>query len=151
MTGLIGNLDVHRNRQHGQLAQVLHQRGRFVGGMHRGRRAHQQQPAVQRMAHVQHGLGDVHLVVVQMARQAFKVAQHLKAGDAQATGAHRSHCGLHAVGVAHDVFGCQHKLREAGVFHGLELGLERPCQRDGVHPEVVNVSAVVAHDFAACF
>jgi hypothetical protein len=79
------------------------------------------------MAHVQHGLGNVHLVVVQVAREAFKVAQHLKAGDAQAAGAHRRHRGLHAVGVAHDVFGRQHDLREAGGAHGLELGLQRPA------------------------
>ncbi len=52
---------------------------------------------------------------------------------------------LHAVRVADDVLGRQHDLREAGLAHGLELGLQRPCKRDGVHPEVVNVSAVVAH------
>jgi hypothetical protein len=36
--------------------------------------------------------------------------------------------------------------------HGLELGLKRPGQRDGVHPEIVNVAfAVVAHDRAVLF
>ena len=42
-------------------------------------------------AHLQHLLGDVELVLVQGAGQAFEVAHHLQAGHAQAAGAHQAH------------------------------------------------------------
>jgi hypothetical protein len=113
--------------------------------MDRGGRADQQDLRAQRRAHLQHGLGDVDLVVVQVAREALEVAQHLKAGHAQAAGAHRLHGGLQPVRVADDVARRQHDLAEAGRAHRLELGLQRTGQRDGVHPEIVDVALQGVH------
>ena len=55
------------------------------------------------MAHLEHRLGDVHLVGVQVAREPLEVAQHLEAGDPQAARAHRLDRGRLAAGVADDV------------------------------------------------
>ena len=43
----------------------------------------------------------------------------------------------------------QHDLREAGVAHGAQLGLERPRERDRVHAEVVEFTALagMAHRY----
>ena len=80
-----------------------------------------------------------------MAGQALEVAQHLKAGDPQAACAHRRNGGLHAVGVAHQIFGGQHDLGKTSFAHGLEFGLQGAGQRNGVHSEVAYVSAVWVH------
>ena len=47
-----------------------------------------------------------------------------------------------AAGVSDDVARREHDLREARVAHRAELSLQRPGQRDRVHPEVVEVHAI---------
>ena len=79
--GFVGDLDVHRNRQHRQLAQVAHQRGVVTCGMHRRRRTDQQQVAAERMAHLQHRFGDVDLVIVKVPREPLEISQYLKTRD----------------------------------------------------------------------
>src|SRR5258708_37808594 len=44
-----------------------------------------------------------------------------------------------APGMADDVLRGEHDLREARLAHRAQLGLQRPRQRDGVHPEVIKV------------
>jgi hypothetical protein len=41
--------------------------------------------------------------------------------------------------MAGEVVGVQHHLGEAGGAHRVELGLERPRQRDRVHAEVIEI------------
>ena len=65
------------------------------------------------MAHLEHRLGDVDLVGVQVARQALEVAQHLEAGDAQAARAHGLDRRRRAAGMAGEVAGVEHHLGEA--------------------------------------
>jgi hypothetical protein len=77
------------------------------------------------MRHLQHRLGDVDLVGMQVARQALEVAQHLEAGDAQAAGPDHPRRRLHAARVADQVVGLEHHLAEAGLAHRPELGLQR--------------------------
>jgi hypothetical protein len=110
----------------------------------RGGRAGQQHRAAQRGAHLQHGLGDVDLVVVQVARQALEVAQHLEAGDAQAAG--RTACTA-----ASSPSGWPTMSRADSITWRSrprawpQLGLQRPGQRDGVHAEVVDVAGRGVH------
>jgi hypothetical protein len=80
---------------------------------------------------------------MQVAREAFEVPQHLEAGDAQAARAHRFDRGRLAVRMPDEIGGVQHDLREPGALDRPQLGLQRPRERDGVHPEVVEV-----HGFA---
>ncbi|OQB98413.1 MAG: hypothetical protein BWX79_03317 [Alphaproteobacteria bacterium ADurb.Bin100] len=124
----IGHLDAQRDRQHRQLAQVFGNGVQILRGVDRGRRADQQDLRAQCGAHLQHGLGDVDLVVVQVAGEALEVAQHLKAGHAQAAGAHRLYGGVQPVRVADDVARRQHDLAEAGRAHLPEFGLQRAGQ-----------------------
>ena len=78
------------------------------------------------MAHLQHRFSHVDLVRVQVARQAFEIAQHLESGHAQAACAHRGDRGAFALGMADDVGGVQHDLRESRRLHRTQLRLERP-------------------------
>ena len=72
-----------------------------------------------------------------MAVQPLEIAQHLEAGDAQPAGVHRRDRGRLATGMADEVLGGEHDLREARLAHRAQLGLQRPRQRDGVHAEVI--------------
>ena len=81
---------------------------------------------------------DIAKSMLQMAAQALEVTQHLEAGATQSAGLDLGHRCFHAVGMADDVVGLQHHLGEAGVHHGLELGLQRPGQGDGVHAEALD-------------
>ena len=75
------------------------------------------------MAHLQHGLGDVDLVVVKVTRESLEVTQHLKTGDAQATGLDGRNGGFQPLRMAHQVARREHDLRETGFPHRLEFGL----------------------------
>jgi len=98
------------------------------------------------MAHLQHRFGDVDLVFVQVTGQTFKVAQHLETGHTQATVLDFLHRSLPAVGVLNQIPSQQHHLRKPGAANRIQLALERACQRDGVHPEIVNIAFKLAHD-----
>src|SRR4051812_18424245 len=76
---------------------------------------------------------------MQVAGQAFEVAQHLEAGDAQPARAHGGDRGRFARRMADDVGRVQHDLREAGLADRAQLRLERARRRDRVHAEVVQV------------
>ena len=70
---------------------------------------------------------------MQVAAEAFKIAQHLKTRGTQTAGLHRCHrCG-HATGVRDQIACHEHDLRKARVFHGVEFGFERTIHGDGVH------------------
>ena len=89
------------------------------------------------MAHLEHGLGNIDFVVVQVPRQAFKVTQDLKARDPKSTRIDRAHRGFKALGMRDNIACTEHDLREASVTNGFEFRLERTGQRDGVHPKVL--------------
>ena len=62
-------------------------------------------PTIQRGTHLEHALGHVYFVVVQMARQALKVSQHLKARDAQSAGLDFGHRSFPSIRVTHQIAG----------------------------------------------
>ena len=103
------------------------------------------------MAHLQHRLGDVDLVFVQVTRQTFKVAQHLETGHTQPAVLDLLHRSLPAIGVLNKIPCQQHHLRKTSIANRIQLALERTCQRDGVHPEIVNIAFELAHDGLAPF
>ena len=145
---LVGDADAERHREHRQLAagRARATRGRRVACAEVDEQASSTLRA-ERVAHLEHRLGDVDLVGVQVARQALEVAQHLEAGDAQAALAHRAIAAASPPGWPTMSRGVQHHLREAGVAHRAQLGLERPGERDRVHAEVVEVHGLqVTHD-----
>src|SRR4029077_9212101 len=72
-------------------------------------------------------------------REALEIAQHLEAGNAQPARAHRGDRGRFTLGVADDVGGVQHDLREARLAHRLEFGLQRAGQGDGVHSKMIQI------------
>ena len=74
---------------------------------------------------------------MQVARQTFKIAQHLKAGGPHAAGLHRRHSGLDTTGVRDQIARHQHHLRKASTFHGGQLGLQGARHGDGVHAVAV--------------
>ncbi len=76
---------------------------------------------------------------MQVSRETLEVAQDLEARDPEPAVVDRAHRGFFAAGMADDIPGVQHDLREAGVDDGAELGFERPGKRDRVHAEVVDV------------
>ena len=129
----VRHLDAQRQGQHGEFAQVARNHVQVLCGVARGGRTGQQHLAAECGAHLQHRLGDVHLVRMQVARQSFEVAQHLETRGAQTTGAHHLHRRGQALRVAHHVTRAEHHLRKTHGFHGGEFGLQRPCQGDGVH------------------
>jgi hypothetical protein len=85
-----------------------------------------QHRAAERDAHLDYRPRDVDLVLVQVARQAFEVAQHLEARDAQSAGLDFLHRGLPAGGMADEISRSQHHLAEAGLADGAQLGGQRP-------------------------
>ena len=62
-----------------------------------------------------------------MARQAFEVAQHLEAGDAQAARAHRLDRRVGAAGMAGEVVRVEHDLGETGGAHRAQLASSGPA------------------------
>ena len=52
---------------------------------------------------------------MQVTREALEVPQYLEASDPEPTVAHRAHGGILAAGMADDIPGVQHDLREAGL------------------------------------
>ena len=65
---------------------------------------------------------------MQMPAQAFKITQHLKTRDAQATCTHGGYRSVNTIGVTDEIFSGQHDLRKTGITHRLELGLEWASQ-----------------------
>ena len=124
---LVGDADAERHREHRELAQVVDQERQVAARVRGSRRAGEQHLRAERLAHLQHRLGDVDLVVVQVARQALEVAQHLEAGDAQPAVAHRGNRGFLAAGMADDVGGVEHDLREAGALIARSLASSGPA------------------------
>ncbi len=55
---------------------------------------------------------------MQVSREALEVSQHLEARDPEPAVADRAHRGFFAAGMADDISGVQHDLREAGVDDG---------------------------------
>ena len=84
-----------------------------------------------------------------MTAQAFKIPQHLKPGHTQAAGLDCGDCRAPALGVTHQIARRQHDLAESGAADRGELGLQRPGQRDGVHPEIVEIAFDLAHGGSA--
>src|SRR5438067_208151 len=76
---------------------------------------------------------------MQVPAQSFEVAQHLEASDSQSRATYGGDRSAFATRVADDVGRVEHDLREARFARGLQLRLERPGERDGVHAEVVEV------------
>src|SRR5918999_943389 len=76
---------------------------------------------------------------MQVPRQSLEVAQHLEARHAQAALAHGIDCRLRSAGMPGEIVRVQHDLREAGGSHRAQLGLERPREANGVHPEVIEI------------
>src|SRR5213075_147457 len=136
---LVGDADAERQGEHGEFLQVLLQQLGLAGRVRRIGGASEQHPRAERAAHLEHALRDVDLVGMQVAREAFEVAQHLESGDAQPARAHRGDCRRLAVGMADDIGRVQHYLREAARLDGTELRLQRSGRRDRVHPEMIQV------------
>ena len=64
---------------------------------------------------------------MQVTREALEVPQHLEARDPQPAIAYRAHGGLLAAGMADDVPGVQHDLREAGLPDAASLASSGPA------------------------
>jgi hypothetical protein len=137
--GFVRDADVEGNGEHRKFLQVFFYLFCIACGVRRRRGTRKEDIGPERAAHAEHRLRHVHLVGVQRARQAFEVAQHLEAGDAQAARLDRRHRRGLAAGMADDVGSVEHDLLEPGLAHRLQLGLERPGQGDGVHPEVIEI------------
>ena len=119
---LVGDLDAQRHRQHRELAQVARQRIEVVA-WHACEVDEQTSSsgAPTARAHLEHRLGDVDLVVVQVAGEAFEVAQHLEAGDAQAAGLDHAHRGVRRRRGGPSGRWPEHHLAEAGLAHRAQL------------------------------
>ena len=76
---------------------------------------------------------------MQVARKAFEIAQHLESGHSEPARAHRGERGAFAVGMADNIGGVQHDLRESRRLHRAQLRLQRPRERDRIHAEMVKI------------